>query len=62
MLLWAHPDVAVTPLAELPELLYFGVIVLLVVFDWEARWIVDSHVAAETEENARGLVGKELGV
>jgi lipoprotein signal peptidase len=52
--------VAVTPLAEIPEFLYFGVIVLLVVFDWETQWIIDSHVAAEAEENARGLVGKEL--
>ena len=60
MLLRAHPNVAVTPLAELPELLYFGVVVLLVVFDWEARWIVDSNVAAETKENAGGLVRKEL--
>ena len=36
MLLWAHPDVAITPLAELPELLNFRVVVLLVIFDREA--------------------------
>jgi hypothetical protein len=32
MLLWAHPDVAITPLAELPELLDFWVVMLLVIF------------------------------
>jgi len=62
MLLWAHPDVTITPLAELAELLDFWVIVLLVVFDWEARWIVDSDVTAEAEENARGFVGEEFRV
>lgn len=36
MLLWAHPDVTITPLAELPELLDFWVVVLLIVFDGEA--------------------------
>ena len=59
MLLWAHPDVTITPFAELAELLDFWVIVLLVVFDREAQWIVDSDVTAEAEENARCFVGKE---
>ncbi len=36
VLLGAHPDVAVAPLAEFAELLDFWVIVLLVVFDWQA--------------------------
>lgn len=34
MLFGAHPDVAVTPLAELTEFLDFGVVMLLVVLDW----------------------------
>jgi hypothetical protein len=60
VLLGAHPDVAITPLAESPELLDFGVVMLLVIFDGEARGIVDSYVTAETKENTRGFVGKEL--
>jgi len=36
--------------------------VLLVVFDWEARWIVDSDVTAEAEENTRGFIGEEFRV
>ena len=60
MLLWADPDVAVTPFAEIAELLHLWVIVLLVVLDGEARRIVHAYVTAETEENARCLVGKKL--
>ena len=36
VLLWAHPNMAITPLAELPELLNLWVIVLLVIFDRKA--------------------------
>ena len=59
MLLWAHPDVTITPLAELAELLDLGVVVLLVVLDGEAGGVVDADIAAEAEEDARGFVGEE---
>jgi hypothetical protein len=62
VLLRAHPDVAVAPLAEFAELAYFRVIVLLVILDGKTGGVVNAYVAAEPEENARGFVGEELGV
>jgi hypothetical protein len=46
MLLRTNPHMAITPLAQLAQLLDFGVRVLDVVFDWEATRVIDLYVAA----------------
>lgn len=58
MLLWADPDMAVTPSAKLPQFLYLVVRVLYVIFLRKAGRIIDANIAAETEEDPRALIGK----
>jgi hypothetical protein len=38
------------------------VIVLLVVLDWEPRWIVHSHITPKAEEDAGSFVRQEFRV
>lgn len=58
MLLWADPDMAITPSAKLPQFLYLVVCVLYVIFLRKAGRIIDANIAAETEEDPRALIGK----
>lgn len=51
MLLGTDPYMAVTPFAEVAQLLHLGMAVLDVVLLWQAGRVVDSHIAAESEEN-----------
>ena len=46
---------SITPSAEVPQLLYLGMVIVDVVFNWEARRVVDSHVAPESKKNTRDL-------
>jgi len=46
VLLGADPYVAVTPLAEVAQLLHLGMAMLDVIFLWQAGWVVDSDIAA----------------
>jgi hypothetical protein len=46
VLLWAHPHVAVAPLAQLAQLLHFGMIVQHVILLWETGGVVHAYVAA----------------
>jgi hypothetical protein len=46
---------SITPSAEVPPLSYLSIVILDVVFNWEARRIVDSHVAPESKKNAWDL-------
>lgn len=57
MLLWADPNVAVAPLAELSEFLHFGMGMLDIILLRQARRIVHANIAAEAEENSRAFVG-----
>lgn len=57
VLLWADPDVAVAPLAELSEFLHLGVGMLHIVLLWQARRVVHADIAAETEQDPGALVG-----
>jgi hypothetical protein len=56
MLLRTNPHMAITPLAQLPQLLHLRMNVLDVVFDGEAGGVEDAYVAAEAEENPGGFV------
>jgi hypothetical protein len=42
--------------------LYLGMVMLDVVFNWEARRVVDSHVAPESKKNARDLKRQQFRV
>ena len=46
---------SVTPSAEVSQFLYLGMVMLDDVFNWEARRVVDFHVAPESKKNARDL-------
>lgn len=48
MLLRRYPNVSITPLTQITQLLHFRMIVLDVVFEWQVSGIVDAHVAAES--------------
>lgn len=56
MLLWADPDVAVAPFAELSEFLHFGVCMLQIIFLWQACRVIHANIAAETEQDSGALV------
>ena len=56
MLLWADPDVAVAPLAELSEFLHLGVDMLHIILLRQARRVVHADIAAETEQDPGALV------
>jgi hypothetical protein len=55
MLLGRDPKMSVTPSAEVSQFLYLDMVMLDVVLDRETYRIVDSHVAAESKQNARDL-------
>lgn len=52
---------AVAPLAQFPQLLNFRVTVLDVVLLGQAGRVEYSDIAAETEQNTAGFVGKQTG-
>ena len=62
MLLRTDPDMAITPLAQVAQLLDFGVSVVDVVFNGEGCGVVHADVAAEAEEDAACFEGEEAGV
>lgn len=49
----------ITPVAQISQLLHFGVVVLHVVFDWQAGGIIDSDVASQAEQNASTFKGQQ---
>jgi hypothetical protein len=53
---------SITPSAEAPQFLYLGMVILDVVFNWEARRVVDSHVAPESKKNARDLKRQQFRI
>lgn len=52
MLFRRDPDVAVTPLAQVSQLLHLVMVLLGVVLDGQTRWIEHANVAAQAEEDA----------
>lgn len=48
MLFGRHPDMAITPGAELTQLLHFGMILTRIVFHGQFRRIENANVTAET--------------
>ena len=62
MLFWTDPEVAVAPPAQIPEFFDFRMIVLFVVFHRQPIRIVDSDVAAQTEEDTGTFVSEEFGI
>ena len=61
MLLRTDPDMTVTPLAQLTQLLHLCVTVLDIVFLWKAGRVIYPHVTAQTEEDARCFVSQKTG-
>lgn len=55
MLLRRNPNVAITPSTQVPQFLYFGMLVLHIIFDWQACRIVDSDIAAQPKEETGRL-------
>jgi hypothetical protein len=49
---------AVTPPAQIPELLNFDMFMLNVIFDWKTCRIIYSNITTEPEEDAGNFVGK----
>jgi hypothetical protein len=62
VLLRRDPDVAVAPAAEISELLHFLVVVLDIIFDREAGWVVDADIATKAEEDPGGFECEEARV
>lgn len=62
MLLGRDPEMSITPSAEVPQFLYLGMVMLDVVFNWEARRVVDSHVAPKSKKNARDLKRQQFRI
>jgi hypothetical protein len=62
MLLRANPNVAVAPLAQLAQFLYFGMRVLQIVLLGEAGRVIHSDIAAQAEEDTCCLKGQETRV
>lgn len=50
---------AITPAAQTPQLLYFRMLVLHIVFDRQSSRIVDSDIATQPEEDAGSLKGRQ---
>ena len=59
MLLRTDPNVSITPLAELSQLLHFRMRVLYVVLDGQSTRIVHADVATEPEEYSTSLICEE---
>ena len=55
MLLRAYPDMSITPLAKIAQLLHLRVRVLNVVLYRQSSRIVDANVAAKPEEYSTSL-------
>lgn len=49
MLFRRDPEMGITPAAQSSQLLHFGVIVLHVVFDWQAGSIIDSDITSKAK-------------
>ena len=62
MLFGRDPEMSITPSAEVSQFLHLGMVMLDVVFDRETYRIVDSHVAAQSKQNARDLEGQKFRV
>lgn len=62
MLLRRNPNVAITPSAELSELLHLLVCMLHVILDREPIGIIYTNVATESKEDAGRFEGNEPGV
>lgn len=62
MLLRANPNMAVAPLAQLAQFLYFGMRVLQIVLLGEAGRVVHSDITAQAEENTCCFISQETRI
>lgn len=62
MLFRRDPNVPVAPSTKISELLHFHVMVLNIIFDGEARRVIDADIATKAEEDTGGLESKQARV